>query len=53
MYRGWYKAQREWLQKDVAEEVEEAKEETQYVEYDVDFPTWTPCDRWRTGPCTT
>ena len=43
MYRGWYKAQREWLQKDVAEEVEEAKEETQYVEYDVDFPTCGVC----------
>ena len=43
MYRGWYKPQREWLQKDVAEEVEEAKEETQYVEYDVDFPTCGVC----------
>ncbi|KAK8833005.1 hypothetical protein WA577_003982, partial [Blastocystis sp. JDR] len=43
VYRGWYKPQREWLQKNVAEEVEEAKEETQYVEYDVDFPTCGVC----------
>lgn len=43
MYRGWYKPQREWLQKDVAEEAVEAKEETQYVEYDVDFPTCGVC----------
>ena len=44
VYRGWYKSRREWVQKDVAEVVEEDKEvETQYVEYDVRFPTCGIC----------
>ena len=44
VYRGWYKSRREWVQKDVAEVIEEDKEvETQYVEYDVRFPTCGIC----------
>ena len=44
VYRGWYKSRREWVQKDVAEGVEEDKEvETQDVEYDVRFPTCGIC----------
>ena len=44
VYRGWYKSRREWVQKDVAEVVEEDKEVgTQYVEYDVRFPTCGIC----------
>ena len=44
VYRGWYKSRREWVQKDVAEVVEEDKEvETQYVEYDLRFPTCGIC----------
>ena len=44
VYRGWYKSRREWVQKDVAEGVEEDKEvETQYVEDDGRFPTCGIC----------